>query len=356
VLPLLPMFGSLNLFPPACSAGFGSMNHHPLPDCPVFPLFSRAASAQDPCFGSPASRGLARVGSHPVACSSVSPLLWSLRDHLRVRSVCQLECAIRHPCFQWSLVVSRPFVVGVYVGHSYLSIKYHHSAASHSSPSLDFFVITLLTPSVKMGLPNLAFTPYTWTMGLSGLKLQFAVATIATCAFWLFGYDMSVMGGVITEEPFLSVFPQTLDATIQGITITALEIGALLGAVACLDLGDRFGRRGTVWLGMLFMVIDGSLQASAWSLAQLIAGRLLSGFGLGLQVATVPTWQAECAKPKTRGRWVMIEGGLQTTGVACGQWVGYAFFFTKGQIQWRMPVAIQLIPATIVFCMIMVCT
>ena len=49
----------------------------------------------------------------------------------------------------------------------------------------------------------------------------------------------------------------------------------------------------------------------------------------------------------------MIEGGLQTTGVACGQWLGYEFFFTHGQVQWRMPVAIQLIPATIVFCFIM---
>jgi hypothetical protein len=49
----------------------------------------------------------------------------------------------------------------------------------------------------------------------------------------------------------------------------------------------------------------------------------------------------------------MIEGGLQTTGVACGQWVGYGFFFTRGQVQWRAPVGIQLIPAAIVFCAIM---
>ena len=60
-----------------------------------------------------------------------------------------------------------------------------------------------------MGVFDMRFTPYTSSMGLSGLPLQFAIASIATCAFWLFGYDMSVMGGVITEEPFLSVFPST---------------------------------------------------------------------------------------------------------------------------------------------------
>lgn len=30
-------------------------------------------------------------------------------------------------------------------------------------------------------------------MGASGLTLNFLVAGIAACAFWLFGYDMSVM-------------------------------------------------------------------------------------------------------------------------------------------------------------------
>jgi MFS family permease len=45
----------------------------------------------------------------------------------------------------------------------------------------------------------------------------------------------------------------------------------------------------------------------------------------------------------------MIEGGLQTFGVASGQLIGYGFFFVHGQPQWRVPVAIQLIPATIVF-------
>jgi hypothetical protein len=37
------------------------------------------------------------------------------------------------------------------------------------------------------------FTSYTAHMGTSGLKLNFLIAGIATCAFWLFGYDMSVM-------------------------------------------------------------------------------------------------------------------------------------------------------------------
>lgn len=129
------------------------------------------------------------------------------------------------------------------------------------------------------------FTPYTTTFGLSGLSLNFAVAFIATCAFWLFGYDMSVMGGIITEPAFTSVFPSMNDATIQGIVIASFELGALVGALSCLDLGDRLGRRSTVWVGMTFMLVGGALQCSAWHVSQLTVGRVISGIGLGLQVS-----------------------------------------------------------------------
>jgi MFS family permease len=91
--------------------------------------------------------------------------------------------------------------------------------------------------------------------------------------------------------------------SIQGIVIAAFELGALVGALVCLDIGDRLGRRGTVWFGMVFMLVGGILQTSAWHVGQLTAGRVISGVGLGLQVATVPSWQSECAKPHSRGRW-----------------------------------------------------
>lgn len=92
-------------------------------------------------------------------------------------------------------------------------------------------------------------------------------------------------------------------ADVQGIVIASFELGALVGALACLDLGDRLGRRQTIWLGMLFMLVGGTLQTSAWVISQLVLGRVISGIGLGLQVATVPSWQSECAKPHSRGRW-----------------------------------------------------
>jgi MFS family permease len=54
------------------------------------------------------------------------------------------------------------------------------------------------------------------------------------------------MGGVITEEPFLKVFPETRNANTQGIVIAVLELGAFFGSILCMMYGDQFGRRAIV--------------------------------------------------------------------------------------------------------------
>jgi MFS family permease len=83
--------------------------------------------------------------------------------------------------------------------------------------------------------------------------------------------------------------PETRSPSTLGIVIAAFELGALVGALSCLGLGDRLGRRSTVSLGMTFMIIGGTLQTSAWHVVQLTVGRVNSVIGLGLRAATVPS-------------------------------------------------------------------
>lgn len=66
----------------------------------------------------------------------------------------------------------------------------------------------------------------------------------------------------------------------------------MIGALSCLYVGDKFGRRKVIFAGALVMIVGAVLQCSAFSLAQLIVGRIVSGVGNGWITATVPTWQA----------------------------------------------------------------
>lgn len=58
--------------------------------------------------------------------------------------------------------------------------------------------------------------------------------------------------------------------------------------VAC--CGMPLGRRNCLLLGNGLVVVGGALQASAWSVSQMIAGRVVCGFGIGFISATTPTY------------------------------------------------------------------
>ena len=149
--------------------------------------------------------------------------------------------------------------------------------------------------------------------GLTGTKLNVAIAIIAGTDFALFGYDQAsdtqvtqsaiphdankllqgVMGGLLTLPSFLAHFPQidtqhpmdgmtaSQASNIQGITVGGYTLGCFFGAVATIWLGNWLGRKKTIFIGSTIMIIGAALQCSSFQLGQLIAARLITGFGNG---------------------------------------------------------------------------
>lgn len=102
--------------------------------------------------------------------------------------------------------------------------------------------------------------------------------------------------------------------------MASYNLGCFLGAVACIWIGNPLGRRKTIFLGTCIMIVGAILQASSFQLAQLIVGRIVTGFGNGLNTSTVPTWQSECSRSHRRGQLVMVEGALITGGILIAYW------------------------------------
>jgi MFS family permease len=70
----------------------------------------------------------------------------------------------------------------------------------------------------------------------------------------------------------------------------------LAATICCLIvsiIGMPLGRRNIILLGNAFVVVGAVIQASSWSVGQIIAGRILCGFGIGFISCTVPTYMAE---------------------------------------------------------------
>ena len=77
---------------------------------------------------------------------------------------------------------------------------------------------------------------------------------------------------------------------ISGVVVAIYEIGAFVGALSTMAFGERLGRKKTTIVGQAITIIGAALQASSYSLGQMIAARVISGIGVGLLTATVPIW------------------------------------------------------------------
>jgi MFS family permease len=172
------------------------------------------------------------------------------------------------------------------------------------------------------------------------------------------------MGGLLTLDSFLKYFPQidtqnppddnaSKASNIQGITVGGYTLGCFFGAVATIWLGNILGRKRTIIVGSSIMIIGASIQCASFSLGQLIASRLITGFGNGMNTSTVPTWQSETSKSHRRGQMVMIEGSLIVFGVMLSYWIDLGFsFLDPSSISWRFPIAFQIILAIFIVCAI----
>ena len=54
--------------------------------------------------------------------------------------------------------------------------------------------------------------------------------------------------------------------------------------------------------------------------------RKLLGFGNGLNTATVPSWQAECSRPRNRGLHICIEASMIAIGTVTAYWIVSPFY------------------------------
>ena len=122
-----------------------------------------------------------------------------------------------------------------------------------------------------------------------------------------------------------------------------MQLGAFFGAIAAFTFGDKLGRKKSVVVGLACNVIGAILQVVAFQFPQLIIGRVINGFGMGMTSSVCPVFQAECSKARHRGKLVVV-GSMSNTAAFClSNWMNYGLYFRGGALQWRFPLAFQLI-------------
>ncbi|ETI28370.1 hypothetical protein G647_00819 [Cladophialophora carrionii CBS 160.54] len=177
-----------------------------------------------------------------------------------------------------------------------------------------------------------------------------AIGTISTA------YGLAIIGSTVGQPNFYSYFNLAV-AGEPGYDHTTNMIGALngvnsAGAIAgCISQAwsaDIYGRKRTMQIGSVILIIGGALCAGAVNMAMFLVGRFIAGMGSGVLACVVPIYQAEVSTPETRGAMVCVTGIMYAVGYMLAGWLGYACFHMSAtdpaaQFAWRFPLAFQVV-------------
>ncbi|KAL1887682.1 hypothetical protein Sste5346_010077 [Sporothrix stenoceras] len=179
----------------------------------------------------------------------------------------------------------------------------------------------------------------------------FALAAFAALGNVLYGYNQGVMAVILDMPAFLDQFPQ-IDATkssrasfLKGLMTAIVEFGAMFGSLSCGYLADRYSRKRTIFFGSIGFVVGLVLQIASQDYAMLVIGRFLSGWGIGVFSMVAPLYVSELAPTRWRGALLAMAGWSILVGTSISFWISYGTRFIKSSWCFRLPFAIQLIPA-----------
>ncbi|MGY0464985.1 sugar porter family MFS transporter [Kitasatospora sp. cg17-2] len=187
-------------------------------------------------------------------------------------------------------------------------------------------------------------------------RLGFVVFITAAAALggFLFGYDSSVINGAVSgiQEKF------GVGDGVTGLIVSSALLGSAVGAALAGRFADRYGRITVMKAGaLLFAVsaIGSMLPFSAWDLA---FWRVLGGAAIGIASVIAPTYIAEVAPTKYRGRLASFQQAAIVLGIAISQLVNWVLADaaggdTRGQLlgleAWQWMLGICVMPAAVYF-------
>ncbi|MBM7646637.1 sugar porter (SP) family MFS transporter [Scopulibacillus daqui] len=156
----------------------------------------------------------------------------------------------------------------------------------------------------------------------------------------LYGYDTGVISGAL-------LFIQKdipLTSFMQGFVVSALLIGAIVGAGLSGPLSDRWGRRRVVLVISIVYIIGSLAAAFSPNATALVISRIILGLAVGGSTALVPVYLAEMAPTHVRGSLGSLNQLMITIGILVAYIINYAFTPIEG---WRWMLGLAVVPAII---------
>jgi len=185
----------------------------------------------------------------------------------------------------------------------------------------------------------------------------FGIACFACIGGLLYGYNQGVFGGVLVMNAFgKHMGDYTENSSKMGWLVSILELGAWLGTLYSGFLAEIFSRKYAILVNTAIFILGVVIQSTAVTGTghnSILAGRFITGMGVGSLSMIVPMYNAECAPPEIRGAMVGMQQMAITTGIMIAFWIDYGTNYIGGSGEgqsdaaWLVPLCLQLFPAVI---------
>ncbi|KAK1775542.1 general substrate transporter [Copromyces sp. CBS 386.78] len=204
----------------------------------------------------------------------------------------------------------------------------------------------------------------------------FSIACFACIGGVLYGYNQGMFSGVLAMPAFqkrkMSLITDerktdmgeydpidpNASQTKKGWLTAILELGAWLGTLLSGFMAEVLSRKYGVLVACLVFMLGVIIQATSMSGGHetILAGRFITGMGVGSLAMIIPIYNSEVAPPEVRGALVALQQLAICFGIMVSFWIDYGTNYiggtkleTQSDAAWLVPICLQLAPALILF-------
>ncbi|CAK7567702.1 MAG: hypothetical protein SEPTF4163_005670 [Sporothrix epigloea] len=207
-------------------------------------------------------------------------------------------------------------------------------------------------------------------MGASGARALlknfrvFSIAAFACIGGVLYGYNQGMFSGVLAMPAFQQHMGEydpidpAADQTKKGWLTSILELGAWVGTLLSGFLAETLSRKYGILVACAVFILGVVIQATGIQAGYqaILAGRFITGMGVGSLAMIVPIYNSEVAPPEVRGALVATQQLAITFGIMISFWIDYGTNHIGGttlgkqsDASWLTPICLQLAPALVLF-------
>ncbi|GAB1744463.1 hypothetical protein NU219Hw_g1738t1 [Hortaea werneckii] len=198
--------------------------------------------------------------------------------------------------------------------------------------------------------------------GLAENPFVFGAAFLASLGGFSFGYDQVGCDlshkcelphqNPLHEDPLSNQTPTLRPRALKGFMTGMLELGAFLGCFFFPQLADTISRKWSLSIVAGIFIIGAIMQTAAPDYAVLVAGRTITGVGVGTMALGAPLYISEVSPPQVRGTLLVLESLAIVMGVVSSYWIAYGCQYIDSEASFRVPFGLQMVSAAIIGTMI----